>query len=58
MRFAPQGYERISEWKKLIGKIPLIAIGGIKLEHATASSSNTPKTSSLQAQIPSQSSAM
>ncbi|HRF09216.1 MAG TPA: thiamine phosphate synthase [Xanthobacteraceae bacterium] len=34
MRFAPQGYERISEWKKLIGKIPLIAIGGIKLEHA------------------------
>lgn len=34
MRFAPQGYERITEWKKLIGKIPLIAIGGIKLEHA------------------------
>jgi len=34
MRFVPQGYERISEWKKLIGKIPLIAIGGIKLEHA------------------------
>lgn len=34
MRFAPQGYERITEWKKLIGKIPLVAIGGIKLEHA------------------------
>lgn len=34
MRYAPQGYERITEWKKLIGKIPLIAIGGIKLEHA------------------------
>jgi thiamine-phosphate pyrophosphorylase len=34
MRYAPQGYERISEWKKLIGKIPLIAIGGIKLEYA------------------------
>jgi thiamine-phosphate pyrophosphorylase len=34
MRFAPQGLERISEWKKLIGKIPLIAIGGIKLEQA------------------------
>ncbi len=34
MRFAPQGYERITEWKKLIGTIPLIAIGGIKLEHA------------------------
>jgi thiamine-phosphate pyrophosphorylase len=34
MRFAPQGYARITEWKKRIGKIPLIAIGGIKLEHA------------------------
>ena len=34
MRFAPQGYARITEWKKLIGKIPLVAIGGIKLEHA------------------------
>lgn len=34
MRFAPQGYARITEWKKLIGKVPLIAIGGIKLEHA------------------------
>ena len=33
MPFAPQGYARITEWKKLIGKIPLIAIGGIKLEH-------------------------
>ncbi|MBX3521145.1 MAG: thiamine phosphate synthase [Xanthobacteraceae bacterium] len=34
MRFAPQGYARITEWKKMIGKIPLVAIGGIKLEHA------------------------
>ncbi len=34
MRFAPQGYARITEWKKLIGKTPLVAIGGIKLEHA------------------------
>ena len=34
MPFAPQGYARIIEWKKLIGKVPLIAIGGIKLEHA------------------------
>ena len=34
MRFAPQGYERITEWKKLIGKTQLVAIGGIKLEHA------------------------
>jgi thiamine-phosphate pyrophosphorylase len=35
MRFAPQGYARITEWKKLIGRIPLVAIGGIKLEHAS-----------------------
>lgn len=34
MRFAPQGYARITAWKKLIGKTPLVAIGGIKLEHA------------------------
>jgi len=34
MRYAPQGYARITEWKKLIGKTPLVAIGGIKLEHA------------------------
>jgi len=34
MRFAPQGLPRITEWKKRIGTIPLVAIGGIKLEHA------------------------
>jgi thiamine-phosphate pyrophosphorylase len=34
MPFAPQGYARITEWKQRIGKVPLIAIGGIKLEHA------------------------
>jgi thiamine-phosphate pyrophosphorylase len=34
MRFAPQGIARISEWKKRVGGIPLVAIGGIKLEHA------------------------
>lgn len=34
MRFAPQGIPKIAEWKKRIGKIPLVAIGGIKLEHA------------------------
>jgi thiamine-phosphate pyrophosphorylase len=34
MRFAPQGVPRISEWKKRVGKIPLVAIGGIKLEQA------------------------
>lgn len=34
MRFAPQGIERITAWKRTIGDIPLVAIGGIKLEHA------------------------
>ena len=36
MRFAPQGIPKITEWKKRIGKIPLVAIGGIKLEQAAA----------------------
>ena len=34
MRFQPQGIERITAWKLNIGDIPLVAIGGIKLEHA------------------------
>ena len=34
MRFAPQGIPKISEWKKRVGNIPLVAIGGIKFEHA------------------------
>jgi thiamine-phosphate pyrophosphorylase len=34
MRFAPQGIAKITEWKKRIGEIPLVAIGGIKLEQA------------------------
>lgn len=34
MRFAPQGIAKIGEWKKRIGGIPLVAIGGIKLEQA------------------------
>ncbi|MDH6259416.1 thiamine phosphate synthase [Bradyrhizobium sp. BR13661] len=34
MRFAPQGIPKITEWKKRIGSIPLVAIGGIKFEHA------------------------
>jgi len=36
MRFAPQGIPKISEWKKRVGKIPLVAIGGIKFEQAAA----------------------
>jgi thiamine-phosphate pyrophosphorylase len=34
MRFAPQGLERIGAWKRRIGAIPLVAIGGITLERA------------------------
>jgi thiamine-phosphate pyrophosphorylase len=36
MRFAPQGIPKITEWKKRIGNIPLVAIGGIKFEQAAA----------------------
>jgi len=34
MRFAPQGIARIGDWKKRIGSIPLVAIGGIKFEQS------------------------
>ncbi|ACF02591.1 Thiamine-phosphate diphosphorylase [Rhodopseudomonas palustris TIE-1] len=34
MRFAPQGIPKITEWKKRVGNMPLVAIGGIKLEQA------------------------
>jgi thiamine-phosphate pyrophosphorylase len=34
MRFAPQGIAKITEWKKRVGAIPLVAIGGIRLEQA------------------------
>ena len=32
MAFAPQGLARIGEWKRRVGAIPLVAIGGITLE--------------------------
>jgi thiamine-phosphate pyrophosphorylase len=32
MAFAPQGLDRIGEWKRRVGDIPLVAIGGITLE--------------------------
>jgi thiamine-phosphate pyrophosphorylase len=32
MPWAPQGLERISEWKRLMGSTPLIAIGGLTVE--------------------------
>ena len=34
MRFAPQGLEKITAWKKRVGDIPLVAIGGITLERS------------------------
>jgi thiamine-phosphate pyrophosphorylase len=34
MPFAPQGLDRIGEWKRLVGKKPLVAIGGLTLERA------------------------
>ena len=34
MPWAPQGLERIGEWKTLVGARPLVAIGGLTLERA------------------------
>lgn len=34
MPWAPQGTERLAEWKKLVGSRPLVAIGGLTLERA------------------------
>jgi len=34
MAFAPQGLERIGEWKRRIGAVPLVAIGGLNPERA------------------------
>ena len=34
MAFAPQGLERIGTWKRRIGAIPLVAIGGLTVERA------------------------
>lgn len=34
MRWAPQGLERITAWKRHIGRLPLVAIGGITPERA------------------------
>ena len=34
MRFGPQGIAKLTTWKARIGGIPLVAIGGIKLEQA------------------------
>ena len=36
MRFAPQGLEKIGEWKRRVGAIPLVAIGGLNVERGRA----------------------
>jgi thiamine-phosphate pyrophosphorylase len=32
MPWAPHGLERITEWKRRVGEIPLVAIGGLTVE--------------------------
>jgi thiamine-phosphate pyrophosphorylase len=32
MPWAPQGLDRVAEWKRLIAPIPLVAIGGLTIE--------------------------
>lgn len=34
MPWAPQGLERVREWKRRVGSVPLVGIGGISLERA------------------------
>ena len=34
MQWAPQGLDRITDWKRAIGDLPLVAIGGITPERA------------------------
>jgi thiamine-phosphate pyrophosphorylase len=34
MAFAPQGLERIGGWKRRVGAVPLVAIGGLNVERA------------------------
>lgn len=36
MRFGPQGLERVGEWKRRVGALPLVAIGGLTVERAPA----------------------
>jgi thiamine-phosphate pyrophosphorylase len=36
MKFAPQGLDRIADWRRRIGDLPLVAIGGLTPERADA----------------------
>lgn len=34
MRWHEQGLDRVTEWKRLVGPVPLVAIGGVTAERA------------------------
>ncbi|MDF2618424.1 MAG: thiamine-phosphate pyrophosphorylase [Xanthobacteraceae bacterium] len=34
MRWAPQGLERVARWKKRVGDLPLVGIGGLTIDRA------------------------
>lgn len=34
MKWAPQGLDRVGDWKRRIGDVPLVAIGGLTVERA------------------------
>jgi len=34
MRWEPQGLERVAQWKKRVGDLPLVGIGGLTIERA------------------------
>jgi thiamine-phosphate pyrophosphorylase len=34
MKWTEQGLDRVTEWKKLVGDVPLVAIGGMSVERA------------------------
>ncbi len=36
MKWAPQGLDRVAEWKRLVGATPLFAIGGLTPERGRA----------------------
>ena len=36
MKWAPQGLQRVRDWKSQVGSIPLVAIGGLSIERAPA----------------------
>ena len=35
MKWGPQGLEKVAEWKRRVGAVPLVAIGGLTVERAS-----------------------